>query len=124
MAHFFQILSGGMLMKRIHGLISPVVVATVLMLTACSAIEVGSDFDVQAFENRVKQNVSTKADVKSWLGDPGSTGTVMNADGSRHEKWVYFYGTGSVSGTTPATIKMLEIQFDERGKVSSYNWSR
>ena len=97
---------------------------TALLLTACNAIEVGADFDVQAFENRVKQHVSTKADVNSWLGNPGSTGTVMNSDGSKQEKWVYFYGTGSVSGKTPATIKMLEIQFDGNGKVVSYNWSR
>ena len=101
-----------------------IIAATALLLSSCSAIEVGVDFDVQAFENRVQQNVSTKTDVKSWLGNPGSTGTVMNSDGSKQEKWVYFYGTGSVSGKTPATIKMLEVQFDANGKVVSYNWSR
>lgn len=101
-----------------------IVATTALLLTACSSIEVGADFDVQAFENRVKQNVSSKSDVTSWLGKPGSTGTVMNSDGSKREKWVYFYGTGSISAKTPATIKMLEIQFDGNGKVISYNWSR
>ncbi|KPK12188.1 MAG: hypothetical protein AMJ68_03205 [Acidithiobacillales bacterium SG8_45] len=112
-------------MKRVHRLISTVLVpVTFLLLAGCSAIEVGNDFDMQAFENRVKQNVSTRVDVKNWLGKPGSTGTVVNSDGSRREKWVYFYGTGSVSGKTPATIKMLEVQFDDSGKVTSYNWSR
>ena len=102
----------------------PIAAAGLVLLTACSAIEVGTDFDVQAFETNVKHNVSTKADVKKWLGNPGSTGSVVNDDGTRREKWVYFHGTGSVSGKTPATIKMLEVQFDGSGKVASYNWSR
>jgi hypothetical protein len=95
-----------------------------MTLTACSAVRVGEDFDVQLFEKHVQQNVSTKGDIKKWLGNPGSTGVVMNSDGSRQEKWVYFYGTGSVGGKTAATIKLLEVQFDESGKVTSYNWSQ
>lgn len=112
-------------MKRTKRVISILILFfTIATLAACSAIQVGEDFDLAAFESKVKQNATSKAEVKNWLGSPASTGRVVDVDGSQREKWIYYYGTGSVGGKTAPTVKLLEIQFSAAGKVVSYNWSQ
>lgn len=94
-----------------------------LQLGACSSIQVGRDFDVQLFNSMVKTHVSTKAQVKSWLGNPSSTGVSMDKDGEVSEEWMYYYGAGKVASKEAATLKILQIRFDKNGLVNSYNWS-
>jgi hypothetical protein len=94
-----------------------------MALVGCAGVEVGRDFDLKTFEARVKHKETTRAEVNTWLGSPSSTGTVVNANGERYEKWNYYYGTGSAWGKEPARVKLLEVQFDSNGRVISYNWA-
>lgn len=109
--------------------IPPVLLATTIAislaagLSGCAAISVGHDFDLKTFESRVRHKETTRAEIRAWLGEPSGTGSVVHHTGERYDKWIYYYGKGSVSGREPARLKMLEIQFDSTGKVISYNWS-
>jgi len=94
-----------------------------LQLSGCSSVQVGRDFDVQIFNSSVKANVTTKNQVKSWLGEPGSTGISLDKDGEFSTEWMYFYGAGSLSNMTNAKIKILQIRFNKNGIINSYNWS-
>ncbi len=94
-----------------------------LLLSACTTVQFGHDFDINAFETKVERNVSTQADVKAWLGAPGSQGFAVTATGERHEKWGYFYGNGKLPRLNNATLKILEVEFNQQGIVQSYNWS-
>lgn len=94
-----------------------------MLLAACGTIQVGNDFDLNRFESRVQRGVTTKAQVRAWLGNPGSTGVAVESSGQRLQKWTYYYGSGDVAGTKKAKLKYLEVQFDRDDKVIAYNWS-
>jgi len=94
-----------------------------LLLSACATVQFGHDFDIKAFETKVERNVSTQANVKAWLGAPGSEGIAVTAAGEQHVKWSYFYGKGKLPKLKNATLKILEVEFSQQGVVQSYNWS-
>lgn len=94
-----------------------------LLLSACASVQFGHDFDIDAFDAKIKRNVTTKSEVKSWLGEPSSRGTSVTANGDRFEKWGYYHGSGKLPNLGNATLKILEVEFDQQGVVQSYNWS-
>ena len=94
-----------------------------LQLTGCSSVQVGQDFDVQLFNTKVKANTTTKSQVKSWLGEPSSTGISLDKDGELSTEWMYFYGAGTLSNMNNAKLKILQIRFNKNGIINSYNWS-
>jgi len=104
-------------------LVSALVLVTGL-LGGCGSVNIGNNFDLQSFDSQVQHKVSTRKQVMSWLGSPQSKGVVVEADGSRLEKWTYYFGSGQMPGMKEATLKYLEIHFDATGKVVAYNWSR
>ena len=97
--------------------------ASVWLLVACGSVQVGRDFDINAFEPRVQRGTTTQAQVRSWLGSPNSTGFEVDAQGVRNEEWTYFYGQGQLSGSSDAKFKMLKVRYDPQGRVLSYSWS-
>lgn len=94
-----------------------------LLLSACAMVQFGHDFDIKAFEHNVERMVTTKKEVKQWLGAPSSRGYVVSDKGERSEKWGYFYGSGKLPDLNKATLKMLEVEFHHQGIVQRYNWS-
>jgi hypothetical protein len=93
-------------------------------MAACSTVEVGTPFDLKRFETGVQRGVTTREMVRAWLGAPGGTGVGVDPDGARYTKWTYYYGRGAISGGEKPQIRYLEVQFDARGKVRAYDWSR
>jgi len=98
-------------------------IASVLLLSACASVQFGHDFDIKTFETNVKHNASTKSEVKAWLGAPSSRGFAVESDGTRAEKWGYFYGNGKLPKLDNASLKILEVEFNQQGVVTRYNWS-
>ena len=94
-----------------------------LQLAACSSVQVGREFDVQLFNSMVKAKVTTKEQVRGWLGAPTSTGVSLDKDGELSDEWVYFHGAGKLSKMENADLKILQIRFDKNGIINSYNWS-
>lgn len=95
----------------------------ILLLTGCGSIQIGRDFDVKAFENIAKVGETSKAQVRAVLGTPKSSGVSIEQDGERLVEWVYFYATGKVSAMDDAGLKILQVRFQQNGKLRSYNWS-
>ena len=117
-----------MMNKNIHkqqnySLMKVVSLCIFTLLAGCSSIQVGHDFDTQAFENIAKVGKTTKAQVLDKIGSPKSTGVSLNKDGERLLEWVYFYATGKLTGMDDAHLKILQIRFDQHGIMRSYNWS-
>ena len=94
-----------------------------MTLTACSTIQVGSDFDLRAFESNAQAGETKKEQVRNWLGEPKSTGISQESNGERLEEWGYFYGAGKLPNMTDAKLKTLQIRFDKKGILRSYNWA-
>ena len=99
------------------------VLSVILVMSGCATVNIGQDFDVEAFENNAKINITTKAEVRKLLGGPEGTGVAVESDGESLEEWLYFSGTGSLPTMTDTTIKILQIRFDRAGIMKSYNWS-
>lgn len=99
------------------------IVIAALLLSGCASVQFGHDFDIDVFETKVERTVSSKADVKKWLGAPSSRGFSVTNKGERNEKWGYFYGNGKLPNLGNATLKILEVEFNQQGVVQSYNWS-
>ena len=95
----------------------------ILLLAGCSTLQVGRDFDVQAFENMAEVGKTTKTQVRTTLGAPKSSGVALNRESERLVEWVYFFATGKISGMDDASLKILQIRFDQKGLMRSYNWS-
>jgi outer membrane protein assembly factor BamE (lipoprotein component of BamABCDE complex) len=94
-----------------------------MVLAACGSVQVGRDFDIAAFETKVHRGETTQAQVRTWLGVPANTGVAVDARGERNREWTYYFGRGSLPGMTDAKLKMLQVRFDDQGKVLSYSWS-
>jgi len=94
-----------------------------LLLSACSTVQVGRDFDVSAFTANVKQGATTQAEVRRWMGAPSGVGVSVDTSGQRYDEWIYYYGEGSVYRSGDAKLKILQIKFDRDGVVRGYNWS-
>ena len=95
----------------------------VLLLSGCGSIQIGRDFDVKAFAHMAKVGETSKAQVRKVLGAPKSSGISINRDGERLVEWVYFYATGKMSEMDDAGLKILQVRFEQSGKLRSYNWS-
>lgn len=96
----------------------------ITLLSGCSTIQVGRDFDMQAFENIVEIGKTTKAQVHNKMGSPENKGVSISSDGERLDEWLYFYATGKLSGMDDALLKILQIRFDKTGILRSYNWTK
>mgnify|MGYP001574012536 CR=1 FL=1 len=99
------------------------VLLMVTVLSACSTVQVGRDFDLNIFESRVGRGVTTQAQVRGWLGAPMGTGFTVNTSGERYEEWTYYYGDGHLPDMADARLKILQIKFDRQGITRGYNWS-
>ena len=66
---------------------------------------------------------TSKAQVHIVLGAPKSSGISIYRHGERLLEWVYFYGAGKMSEMEEASLKILQIRFEQSGKLRSYNWS-
>jgi hypothetical protein len=97
--------------------------AVALLLNGCASVNIGKDFDLQTFEQRVAVGETQRTDVRRWLGEPVSTGQVVRSDGTRMEEWTYYHGTGRLPRMDNAKLKYLEIRFRGDGTVDSYKWS-
>lgn len=95
----------------------------VVMLLGACAVKFGQDFDPAAFENWVKQGETTKSQVQDFLGAPTGRGIIMEKDGTKLTRYLYYYGKGKLSNMKSAKFKMLEVRFDDQNTVVSYNWS-
>jgi len=92
-------------------------------LSACASVELGSAFDLQAFERGVQRGVTTRTQVQDWLGAPTSKGVAVESSGQKLEEWIYYHGEGQLPRLSGARLKILQIRFDADGVVRSYNWS-
>lgn len=97
-------------------------IPALLLLAACST-HVGRDFDLAAFDAKVKRGATTQADVRDWLGAPGGVGVSVDSAGERFEEWSYYYAQGRFTSMSDARLKTLQVKFDQRGVVRAYNWS-
>jgi len=94
-----------------------------LLVSACATVEVGRDFDLAAFEAKVQRGATTQSEVRSWLGAPAGVGASIEVTGERFEQWTYYRGEGRFPDMSGARFKMLQVKFDQRGVVRSYNFS-
>ncbi len=92
-------------------------------VSACSGVQFGKEFDSTRFETSVQIGVTTGANVRTWLGDPVSTGIIVNENGERFTRWIYYFGKGRLPSLRNSELKMLEIRFDHNQVVRAYNWS-
>jgi len=97
--------------------------AGVMLLAACSTVQLGRDFNINVFEAGVQRGVTTQAQVRQWLGAPTNTGIAVQADDSLNEEWTYYFAQGSLPSLSDARFKTLQVRFDTQGKVVSYSWS-
>jgi hypothetical protein len=100
--------------------------AVVLLLgtgNGCASVQFGKPFDLAAFESLVKVGITTQAEVRASMGEPASTGVIVNEQGQRSTRWIYYFGTGTWPRLHDGRFKMLEIRFDRDNVVRAYNWS-
>ncbi len=100
-----------------------VIVLSVLLVSACGTVKLGRDFDVGVFSAKVERNATTQDQVRSWLGEPTSVGISLDSDGARYDEWDYYFAEGDLPDMGTPKVKILQIKFDNQGKVTSYNWS-
>jgi len=93
------------------------------LLSACGSFQVGGDFDLAAFQSKVRRGETTQAEVQRILGAPDGTGVSVETGGERYTQWTYYYGSGNLSDTSNTRVKMLQIKFDSAGVVRAYNWT-
>lgn len=101
----------------------PLIAFLALLLTACSTVQIGSEFDLKTFDTKVQRGATTQAQVRGWLGAPTGTGIHVDPSGERYDEWTYYYGVGRLPNMVNAEFKILQIKFDKNGLVRGYNWS-
>lgn len=94
-----------------------------LLLTACGTVQVGQDFDLRATETKIERGVTTRNQIRTWIGAPTGSGVSVDTGGERFDEWTYYFASGRLSGMSNATVKILQIKFDQQGIVRGYNWS-
>lgn len=98
--------------------------AFALMLQACSTtLRVGNDFDAAALAQKIERGVTTREQVRAWLGAPTNSGRSMETDGRQYDEWTYYYAAGRLPDMSSPKMKLLQIKFDKQGVVQGYNWS-
>ncbi len=99
------------------------ILLAIFLLGACSSVKMGRDFDVGVFAAKIEQGVTTQSQVRSWLGEPTSIGVSLATDGERFDEWAYYFAEGEMADMSTAKVKILQVKFDQQGKVRGYNWS-
>ena len=94
-----------------------------ILLAGCSTITVGREFNYEQFASKVRVGTTTLTEVSAILGPPMGKGLVAEADGSLYDQWTYYLGSGDINNSSKSRFKLLQIRFDQAGKVASYNWS-
>lgn len=94
----------------------------IVLLQGC-AVNFGQDFSPQEFQDWVKPGQTSKAEVSEFLGAPSSKGMIVENDGTKLQRYIYYYGKGKLSRMESAKFKMLEVRFDNNNLVHSFNWS-
>jgi outer membrane protein assembly factor BamE (lipoprotein component of BamABCDE complex) len=97
--------------------------AVVLSGCATGWFHVGSDFDLNAFTSHVERGVTTRDQVRSWLGAPPSTGVDVDTSGERFDEWTYYFAEGRLASLSDTTLKSLQIKFDSKGIVQGWELS-
>lgn len=92
-------------------------------LAACGSLQVGQEFNLRTFQDRVERGVTTQNQVRGWLGAPAGIGVDVDASGERYEQWTYYRAAGSLSDASQAELKILQVKFDKHGIVRAYNWT-
>lgn len=94
-----------------------------MTLMSCSTIQIGQDFELHAFATNAELGITKKEHVLKWLGEPMSTGIAQKADGEKLVEWSYFYGSGQLPNMKNTKLKTLQIRFNKKGVLRSYNWT-
>lgn len=94
-----------------------------VLLAGCSTVQVGREFNYEQFASNVRPGTTSLAEVTAILGPPMGKGLVVEADGSLYDQWTYYFGKGDLANSAKARFKLLQIRFDQGGKLASYNWS-
>jgi len=102
---------------------SKLVIPLFALVTACTTVKVGNEFDLPAFTGKVQRGVTTQSEVRGWLGEPGGTGVTVDTSGERFDEWIYYHGAVRIPGSKDSRVRILQIKFDQRGVVRGYNWS-
>ena len=92
-------------------------------LAACSTVQIGQNFDVRSVEAKIERGVTTREQIRTWLGAPTNTGGSLDTSGERFDEWTYYYASGKLLDMSGARVKMLQIKFNNQGIVRGYNWS-
>lgn len=93
------------------------------LLAGCSTIQVGRPFNYEQFAAKATPGTTDLAQVQAILGQPMGKGLVAEADGSLYDQWTYYFGSGTMGAGDKSSFKLLQIRFDQSGKLASYNWS-
>ena len=109
-------------MHRTRKALYPAILA-VALLAGCGTMTVGHDFNYSTFESKIKPGTTDSKEVSDWLGAPIGKGLEVAADGTRLDLWTWYYGQGKMGGDLAREFKMLQVKFDQQGKVVSYIWS-
>jgi hypothetical protein len=97
--------------------------AAAVLLAGCSTIQVGREFNYQQFASSVRPGTTSLSEVTKILGPPMGKGLVVEADGALYDQWTYYFGKGDLGNSAKSRFKLLQIRFDEGGRLASYNWS-
>jgi outer membrane protein assembly factor BamE (lipoprotein component of BamABCDE complex) len=99
------------------------IIVAAALLAGCGSMKVGRDFDYATFASKVKPGTTDISQVSQWLGPPIGKGMEVNADGTRLDLWTWYYGQGKMGSDPAREFKMLQVKFDQQGKLVSYVWS-
>lgn len=94
-----------------------------VLAAGCSSIQVGREFNYEQFASKVRVGSTELSEVQAVLGPPMGKGLVAEADGSLYDQWTYYFGNGDINNSQKSKFKLLQIRFDQSGKLASYNWS-
>ena len=62
------------------------VIPLLVLVSACTTVKVGREFDLAAFDAKVQRGVTTQSEVRGWLGAPNGTGVSVETGGERYEE--------------------------------------
>ena len=63
-----------------------VILVSLLLISACTAVKLGRDFDVGVLASKVEQGMTTQNRLRSWLGEHTSVGVSPATDGERFDQ--------------------------------------
>jgi outer membrane protein assembly factor BamE (lipoprotein component of BamABCDE complex) len=97
-----------------------------IVLGGCATgwFHVGNDFEVDKFAGHVERGVTTRDQVRAWLGAPTSTGVNVETSGQRYDEWTYYFAEGRMTSLDDTKLKTLQIKFDSKGIVQGWELSQ